>query len=255
MKLIVGLGNPGAQYERTRHNAGFMVIDRLRETCAPTEIWKSKFQSMMVEGRLPENPDGSGASEKVVLLKPTTYMNLSGRAVADAVRFFKLDPEQDLLVLVDDVALPCGQIRIRAKGGTGGHNGLASIQQMLSTSAYARLRIGIDPPGIIPQVDYVLGRFTDEQMVEIGKALTASVEASRTWVHQGVTAAMNAFNAGDEDKAKPVKPKPAKPKPDGPREGKPEQATEADRSDDPIDTSQIHPGWLSNNAGGTSSST
>jgi PTH1 family peptidyl-tRNA hydrolase len=234
MKLIVGLGNPGAQYERTRHNAGFMAVDRLRETCAPSEIWKSKFQAMMVEGRLAENPDGSGASDKVVLLKPTTFMNLSGRSVADAIRFFKLDPENDLMVLVDDVALPCGQIRIRAKGGTGGHNGLASIQQMLSTSAYPRLRIGIDAPGIIPQVDYVLGRFTDEQMVEVEKSLKICVDAVRTWVHRGTIAAMNAFNAPDEPK----------PKAKASEQGKPE-------SDPPAE--DIHPGWLRNNAGGQSS--
>lgn len=243
MKLIVGLGNPGAQYERTRHNAGFMLADRLRDLCAPSEIWKSKFQSMMVEGRLAENTDGSGASEKIAILKPMTYMNLSGRAVADAVRFYKLDPEADIIVLVDDVALPCGQIRIRAKGGTGGHNGLASIQQMLSTSSYCRLRIGIDPPGIIPQVDYVLGRFTDEQMVETEKAIKASVEAIRTWVHQGAVAAMNAHNAPDEPK--PAKPKPVKPRTESEASSSNPESTEP--------APDIHPGWLSNNAGGTSS--
>lgn len=240
MKLVVGLGNPGAQYERTRHNAGFMAIDRLREICAPSEIWKSKFQSMMVEGRLAENADGSGAAEKVVLLKPMTFMNLSGRAVTEAVRFFKLDPETDLMVLVDDVALPCGQIRIRAKGGTGGHNGLASIQQMLSSSAYPRLRIGIDPPGIIPQVDYVLGRFTDEQMIEIEKAAKVCVEAVRTWAHQGTIAAMNAFNAPDEPRQKSRNEKPAS-------ENKPEA------SDTNASAEDIHPGWFTKNAGGSSS--
>lgn len=242
MKLIVGLGNPGAQYERTRHNAGFMAVDRLRDACAPSEIWKSKFQSMMVEGRLAENADGSGVAEKVVLLKPVTFMNLSGRAVADAVRFFKLDPESDLIVLVDDVALPCGQIRIRAKGGTGGHNGLASIQQMLSSSAYTRLRIGIDPPGIIPQVDYVLGRFTDEQMVEIEKATKSCVEAVRTWVHQGTIAAMNAFNAADEPKPK------RKPKLEQPASGSDSESSSVDSS-----AENIHPGWLPKNSGGSSS--
>jgi len=237
MKLIVGLGNPGAQYERTRHNAGFMAVDRLRDACAPSEIWKSKFQSMMVEGRLAENADGSGMTGKVAILKPMTYMNLSGRAVADAVRFYKLDPDSDILVLVDDVALPCGQLRIRAKGGTGGHNGLASIQQMLGTSSYARLRIGIDPPGIIPQVDYVLGRFTDEQMVELEKAVRTTIDAVRTWVHKGAVAAMNAFNAPDE-------PRPAKPRP---------EPVSDPRSDSNKPAPDIHPGWLSNNAGGTSS--
>ncbi|MFU8827901.1 MAG: aminoacyl-tRNA hydrolase [Phycisphaerales bacterium] len=231
MKLIVGLGNPGAQYERTRHNAGFMAVDRLREIFAPSEIWKGKFQSMMVEARMPENPDGTGTAEKIALLKPITFMNLSGRAVAEALRFYKLDPEADLLVLVDDVALPCGQIRIRAKGGTGGHNGLASIQQMLSTSAYARLRLGIDPPGQIPQVDYVLGRFTDEQMIETEKAIRASVEAVRTWVHQGTIAAMNAFNAGEEDK----------PKLDKTRKAEPESKPPPPESQD---ASNIHPGWF-----------
>ncbi len=221
MKLIVGLGNPGPQYDRTRHNAGFMVIDHLAARCAIDAIPKARFKSLTVEAMIPTPDDkdrlpgpGSGAqTEKCLLMKPTTFMNLSGQAVSEAVRFYKLDPTQDVLVITDDVALPCGSIRLRAKGGSGGHNGLTNIQTLLGTNAYPRLRIGIDPPGTIPQVDYVLGKFSPEQQAELDKALPRAAACAALWAHEGDTAAMNRYNAPTEPKPKKPKPKP-EPTPD-----------------------------------------
>jgi len=186
VKLIVGLGNPGPEYDRTRHNVGFDVLDRLARRWAPGETARSKFHGVLIEALID--------SEKSILLKPTTYMNRSGLAVAEAARFYKLDPSNDLLVLVDDVALECGTIRLRADGSAGGHNGLADIEQKLGTREYARLRIGIDPPGQIPQKDYVLGRFRPEQLERIEPALDTAADAARCWATLGITEAMNQFN-------------------------------------------------------------
>lgn len=185
MKLIVGLGNPGAQYAKTRHNVGFMAVDRLAQRHAITGP-KHKFQARVLEGPL--------AGEKCVLVQPLVYMNRSGRSVAEAVRFYKLALE-DVLVIVDDVALPCGAIRLRKAGSAGGHNGLSDIERALGTSDYPRLRIGIDPPGRIPQVDYVLGRFSPEQAEAIDRALEEGCDAIEAWIGEGIDKAMTAFNA------------------------------------------------------------
>src|SRR5262245_61889448 len=133
MKLIVGLGNPGPEYDDTRHNVGFVVLDRLARRFAPGAIARSKFQGAVIETSL--------GDEKVLLLKPLTYMNRSGQSIAEAVGFYKIDSATDLLVLVDDTALPCGVIRVRGEGSAGGHNGLEDIEQKLGTSQYPRLRI------------------------------------------------------------------------------------------------------------------
>ncbi len=186
MKLIVGLGNPGSQYAETRHNVGFAVLDRLARRWAPGETARSKFHGVLLEGTC--------HSERVLLLKPTTFMNRSGLSVSEALRFYKLDPAESLLVIVDDVALSCGLLRLRAEGGAGGHNGLTDIEQQLATSGYPRLRIGIDPPGEIPQKDYVLGRFRPEQKEALEPALEEAVDASACWVAYGCKEAMNRFN-------------------------------------------------------------
>lgn len=202
MKLIVGLGNPGLEYEKTRHNAGFLALDRLAARHAPGEIARARFHGAAIETTLP----GESGREKALLLKPTTYMNRSGAAVAEAVRFYKIDPAVDLMVLVDDVALPCGAIRIRAEGSAGGQNGLRDIEQKLGTLAYPRLRIGVDDPGRIPRADYVLGRFTPEQWAAVDPALDRAADAVETWASRGLGAAMNAFNTradkgrADDDK-------------------------------------------------------
>ncbi|MHC4821908.1 MAG: aminoacyl-tRNA hydrolase [Planctomycetota bacterium] len=191
MKLIVGLGNPGPEYDRTRHNVGFDVLDRLARRLAPGDVARSRFHGAVVEAMCP-GPDGD--DEKVLLLKPLTFMNRSGLSVSEAVRFYKLDATSDLLVVVDDVALPCGSIRIRAEGGTGGHNGLADLQAKLGSADYARLRIGIDPPGQIPQKDYVLGRFRPDQQELVEPALEEAAAAAITWIANGTTETMNRFN-------------------------------------------------------------
>jgi PTH1 family peptidyl-tRNA hydrolase len=134
----------------------------------------------------------------LLLLKPTTFMNLSGRAVQQAMAFYNLTPS-DVLIVLDDVALPCGRLRLRPGGSSGGHNGLKDIEQALGTSQYPRLRIGIDaPPPRIPQKDYVLGRFTDAQRKQLDPAVTRACGAIVTWIERGIETAMSQFNAEEE---------------------------------------------------------
>ena len=190
MKLIVGLGNPGKDYEKTRHNAGFMAINHLAERHGFSGA-KTKFHAGVLEGRI--------EGEKVMLMQPMTFMNRSGLAVGEAATFYKLDP-QDIMVIVDDVALPCGRIRIRKEGSAGGHNGLSDIKRALGTQAYPRLRIGVDAPGRAPQKDYVLGRFSDEQLHLLGKALDRSSKALEHWLREGdIAKTMSLFNQAPEE--------------------------------------------------------
>lgn len=193
MKLIVGLGNPGREHERTRHNVGFDVLDRLARRHAPGEVARARFHGALLEGRI--------GDERVLLLKPTTYMNLSGTAVAEAAGFHKIDTARDLLVIVDDVALPCGTIRLRAEGSPGGHNGLDDVQRRLGNDHWARLRIGIDAPGQIPQREYVLGRFRPDQLQAIEPALEDAAEAAACWATHGALEAMNRFNRRNRETA------------------------------------------------------
>ncbi len=187
MKLIVGLGNPGPEYRDTRHNAGFMVLTQLAKRMGlENERPREKFHSAMLEGPL--------ASNRCVLLQPLTFMNRSGQAVSAAVNFYKLDLS-DVLVVVDDLALDCGRIRLRPTGSAGGHNGLKDIEQLLGTSDYPRLRVGIDQRGRIPQVPYVLGKFTDEQLDRLKPGLTAACDAIECWAREGIETAMNRFNS------------------------------------------------------------
>jgi peptidyl-tRNA hydrolase, PTH1 family len=194
MKLVAGLGNPGAQYEFTRHNAGYMVLELLAGRHGQ-QHWKSAFEALTCQIMLGEN--------KLLLLRPLTYMNLSGRAVAAAVKFYGLALE-DILVVVDDVALDCGTIRLRASGSSGGHNGLANIELSLSALAaeagktsqdFARLRVGIDPPGRVGLETYVLERFSPAQKQAVEPALSRAAEAVEYWAAFGIAAAMNRFNA------------------------------------------------------------
>jgi PTH1 family peptidyl-tRNA hydrolase len=192
MKLIVGLGNPGPEYDHTRHNVGFVALDRLarRHTSphggAGGGIAKAKFHGSVLDAQI--------GDEKVLLLKPLTFMNRSGLSVSEAIGFYKIEPARDLLVIVDDVSLPCGSIRLRAEGSAGGHNGLADIEQKLGTAEYARLRIGIDAPGQIPQKDYVLGRFRDDQRERVESSIEDAVAATECWCAHGINEAMNRFN-------------------------------------------------------------
>jgi PTH1 family peptidyl-tRNA hydrolase len=204
MHLIVGLGNPGREYAGTRHNVGFDALDvfaaRTRLTGSTGEfdrVARNKFDGLTVDGSVSAP---GGGREKVLLLKPTTYMNLSGRAVQAAMAFYQLTPA-DVMIVLDDVALPCGKLRIRPGGSDGGHNGLKDIARALGTPLYPRLRVGVDaPPPRVPQRDYVLGRFSDEQRPWIDTALDRAADALLTWVGQGLNPAMNKFNADDEKK-------------------------------------------------------
>lgn len=201
MKLIVGLGNPGPQYARTRHNAGFMAVDALVQKHGKGEPVKSRFQAATSECTI--------GGERCLFLKPTTFMNLSGQSVGEAVRFFKIDPAQDVVVVVDDLYLPTGAVRLRPGGGTGGHNGLESITRLLGTDAYPRLRIGVGlqpeggKPPFMDQADFVLGRFTDDEEPLLRGALDKSIAAVETFVTRGLTHAMNQSNAGPRREKKP----------------------------------------------------
>jgi PTH1 family peptidyl-tRNA hydrolase len=196
MKLVVGLGNPERSYVGTRHNVGFEVIDQLSSRLGWTgpgdfdRVAKTKFDGLAF--------DGVVGNEKVVLLKPTTYMNLSGKAVQAAMAFYQLSPA-DIMVVLDDLALPVGRLRLRGSGSSGGHNGLRDIERALATNGYPRLRIGIDPaPPRVAGRDYVLGKFTPEQRVLLEPALARACGAIVTWIDKGIDAAMNQFNATED---------------------------------------------------------
>lgn len=191
MKIIVGLGNPGPQYAKTRHNAGFMVVDRLVQRHAPDQPARARFHAACTEAAI--------AGEKCLLMKPTTYMNRSGLAVGEAVRFHRIDINSDLLIIVDDLYLPCGTIRLRPAGGAAGHNGLGDVERALGTTQYPRLRVGIDnKPPMMDQADYVLTRFTAEQEPIISAALDRAASAAETWATRGLAVAMNEFNRKDD---------------------------------------------------------
>lgn len=188
MKLIVGLGNPGPEYAKSRHNAGFMVVDRLatRHRLADGAPAKEKFHAGVLEGTI--------AGQKCLLMQPLTFMNRSGLAIGEAAAFYKLEP-RDLIVVVDDLALDCGRIRLRADGSAGGHNGLADVERALGTTTYPRLRIGIDSRGRIPQVDYVLGRFSPDQESRLEPALDLACDAIECWLREGIDKAMTRYNS------------------------------------------------------------
>jgi len=186
MKLVVGLGNPGKRYDGTRHNIGFVVIDALAEAPGVGK-WQDRFDAELAEWFA----DG----EKVLLLKPQTFMNLSGRAVRQAVDFYQLD-HADLLVVCDDMSLPLGKLRFRARGTHGGHNGLRDIQNHLGTTEYSRLRIGVDAPGGEGEaVDHVLGKFRPSERSAMNDAVQRSVQGVSLWVREGIDPCMNQYNA------------------------------------------------------------
>lgn len=202
MKLVVGLGNPGSQYLGTRHNIGFEVVDALAQRLGWLRsrdqyalLAKSKFEGLLLDGLVAK---ASAESEKVLLLKPMTYMNLSGRSVQAAKAFYQV-PERDVMVVLDDLALPCGKLRMRPGGSSGGHNGLRDIERALGTSEYPRLRIGLDaPPPQMAGRDYVLGRATEEQRKRLDPAVERAAEAIVAWMEKGIEWAMSRFNAGEE---------------------------------------------------------
>lgn len=186
MKLIVGLGNPGRQYAQTRHNIGFMIIDVLAEKLG-IKVDKIKFKSVIGEGFI--------GTEKVVLAKPQTYMNLSGEALLEMAQWYKLGP-QDILVIYDELDLPVGKLRLRMQGSAGGHNGMKSIIYQLQSDEFPRLRIGIGRPQIsgMKTADYVLGRFNSDEAEPMTEAIKKAVEAVPRIIDMGVEKVMNEVN-------------------------------------------------------------
>lgn len=190
MYIIAGLGNPGGKYEKTRHNMGFDVIDELIEEY---NIPGSgvKFNAMYGKGRI--------GSEKAVLLKPLSYMNLSGGPIRAMVDYFKADPESELIVIYDDIDLEPGQLRIRKKGSAGGHNGMKDIIQKLGTQNFIRVKVGV---GAKPKgwdlADYVLGRFDKKEREDIDHAILRASKAVAMILEDGVDVAMNQYNKKEE---------------------------------------------------------
>lgn len=182
--MVVGLGNPGKEYVGTRHNIGFKVIDALAEALK-IEVKKKKFSACFGTGEF--------ADRKLILLKPMQFMNCSGEAVATAAGFYKVAPG-NLLVVLDDMALPPGRIRVRMKGSAGGHNGLADVIEKLGTENISRLRIGIGPNNEKEAYDYVLGKPTEAERPLLDEAITKARDAVLCWVEYGIRATMNKFN-------------------------------------------------------------
>ena len=187
MKLIVGLGNPGAQYKGTRHNIGFAVIDEIARRAAVG------FESAPAEAVIAKwrRPDGGA-----LLAKPLTFMNLSGQAVGEIARYFKVDVP-DVLIVVDEVQLPLGRLRARARGSAGGHNGLKSVIAHLGDD-FSRLRIGVGRGEQQRDLaDHVLSRFEKDEAAEVERMTTRAADASQMFVTSGIEAVMNAYNGGD----------------------------------------------------------
>ncbi|USK70369.1 aminoacyl-tRNA hydrolase [Peribacillus asahii] len=185
MKLIVGLGNPGKQYEKTRHNVGFEVIDAL------SDKWSIPLNQAKHKGIY-----GIGVidNEKVILLKPLTYMNLSGESISAVMSFFKVEVD-DVVVLYDDLDLPPGKVRLRQKGSAGGHNGIKSTIAHLGTQNFNRIRIGIGrPSGPMAISDYVLGKFTSEEWPDIMNTVEKSANACEAWLKTPFLQVMNVYN-------------------------------------------------------------
>ena len=196
MKLVVGLGNPGDRYRGTRHNVGWEVLAELARRHAPEAKPESNFEADTL--RI-EVPPGKGRpvfeSARALLLSPLTYMNRSGRSVAAAARFHKIEPT-DVLIVCDDLNLPPGRLRLRGKGSAGGQNGLKDVIETLGTPEFPRLRVGVGrPPGRTDAADYVLSRFTPEERTEMDLAVQDAADAVELWLTRGLQAAMNAANA------------------------------------------------------------
>lgn len=185
IRLIVGLGNPGAEYERTRHNVGFKVVDSLASEWDLTWQHSKSWHALWAKG------------EKAILVKPASYMNRSGEPLAAIANFYKIAPAE-ILVVLDDLALELGRLRLRSEGGPGGHNGLESIILQFGTEAIPRLRIGIGAAPSEGAVDYVLGRFFDEERPVVEKTLARAADAVKCAIDKGVLSTMNLFNKSPE---------------------------------------------------------
>lgn len=184
MKLIIGLGNPGREYEDTRHNAGFKALDLIAQELR-INISNDKFKGLYAKTKV--------KNEDVILLKPQTFMNLSGESVRSIMDFFKID-QQDLLVIYDDLDLPVGKIRLRQKGSAGGQNGVKNIIQHLGSQDFNRIRIGIGKDERIPTVDYVLGKVRKEDLQDFEEALVDAKNAAIHFINHDFDVTMNTYN-------------------------------------------------------------
>jgi len=190
--LIVGLGNPGADYARTRHNVGFLAVERLAERWRASWDYEKKFNARLARAQL--------KGRRLLLCQPQTYMNSSGQTVGALMTFYQL-PLTRLLVVVDDADLPLGGIRLRPGGSSGGHHGLESIERRLGTRDYARLRIGIGRQEAARQITaHVLGKFNSTETASVDKVLNAASEQVETWLEAGIQQAMSQFNRVPSDR-------------------------------------------------------
>ena len=187
MYLIAGLGNPGSQYAQTRHNAGFRTLDAVAEK-AGTKVNRLRFQGQTGLGEL--------AGKKVLFLKPSTFMNLSGKSVVPAMQFYKLKPQQ-VLILFDDISLPCGRLRIRRKGSDGGHNGMKNIIYLSGSDQFPRIKVGVGkkPHPDYNLADWVLSRFSEKEQKELDTALENASAAAELIVKGEIDRAMNLYNS------------------------------------------------------------
>jgi len=181
MKLIIGLGNPGKEYENTRHNIGFMIIDNYLKN----STWQNKFNSLYTTEVI--------NNEKVIFIKPQTYMNLSGNSVIEFVNFYKID-SKDILVIQDDLDLPFGKIRIKINSSAGGHNGIKSIIDRLGTNTFARLKIGISHNTNGDSKDYVLGKFSNEELKTINALYSMTKSIIEDFIKDDIKKVMNDYN-------------------------------------------------------------
>jgi len=184
MKLVVGLGNPGKEYNNTRHNCGFMVIDEIAKELS-IEVSQNKAKGLFGKTKY--------KGEDVVLLKPQTYMNLSGESIRQCMDFFKLNIE-DIIIIYDDLDMPTGKLRLRNSGSAGGHNGIKSAIQHLGSQKFKRIRVGIDRHPHIKVVDYVLGKFTADEQEAITKGISLAKDAVLLCIEKDFTTAMNQYN-------------------------------------------------------------
>lgn len=185
--IIAGLGNPGKEYEKTRHNAGFMAIDMLAEKLGAS-IKKIKFKGLCGEAMI--------ANKKVLLLKPSTFMNLSGQSITEAMRFYKVPPEK-VIIMFDDISLEPGKLRIRRKGSDGGHNGMKNIIYLSGSDAFPRIKLGVGakPDPRYPLADWVLSKFTNEQYKEMLSSCEKAADACSYIVAEDIDKAMNLYNS------------------------------------------------------------
>ena len=192
MYIICGLGNPGKEYESTRHNMGFITMDVLSDRMG-IPIRKLKFKALYGEGTV--------NGEKVLLVKPQTFMNNSGEALREIMAFYKV-PAENILVVYDDIDLPCGTVRVRPFGGSGTHNGMRSVIYQLQTDRFPRVRVGVGSNGQIPLVSFVIGKWTEEEKPLIADAVLKAADACQLWLTKGIQECMNKINTKENPKSK-----------------------------------------------------